>query len=57
MKKFEDAGVITNIERPVHHRFARSAENVTVVSESVAENQNVSIPRRFQELRLFYGTL
>ena len=57
MKKFEETGVVTNIERPVHHRFARSAENIAIVSESVAEDPNVSIPRRSQELGLSYGTL
>ena len=49
-KKFEDTGVVTNIERPVHHRFAYFAENIVIVSESVAEDLNVSIPRRPQEL-------
>ena len=29
-KKFEKTGVVTNIERPVHHRFACSAENITI---------------------------
>ena len=49
--------MVTNIERPVYHRFARSAENIAIVSESVAEDPNVSIPRRSQELGLSYGTL
>ena len=49
--------MVTNIERPVHHRFARSAENIAIVSESVNEDLNVSIPRRSQELGLSYGTL
>ena len=57
MKKFEETVVVTNIERPVHHRFARSTETIAIVSESVAEDQNVSIPRRSQELRLSYCTL
>ena len=48
---------VTNIERPVHHRFARSAKNIAIVSESVAEGRNVWIPRRPQELGLSYGTL
>ena len=55
MKKFKETGVITNIERPVHHRFARSAENIAIVSESVAEDPNASIPRRSQELGLSYA--
>ena len=57
VKKFEEAGVVTNIERPVHHRFPRFAENITIVSQSVAEDTNVSIPRRSQKLELSYGTL
>ena len=46
MKKFEEIGVITSIERPAHHRFARSAENTAIVNERVAEEPNVLIPRR-----------
>ena len=41
----------------MHHRFTHLAENVVIVSESVAEDPNVSIPRRSQELELSYGTL
>ena len=55
--KFEETGVIINIERSVHHRFAHSAENIAIVSESVAKDTNVSIPRCPQELGLSYGTL
>ena len=57
VKKFEETGVVTNIERAVHHHFARSAENIAIVSESVANDPNVSILRRPQELELSYGTL
>ena len=32
VKKFEETVVVTNIERPVHHRVARSAENTAIVS-------------------------
>ena len=46
VKQFEETGVVTNIERPVHHRFARSSENISIVSESITEDPNVSIPRR-----------
>ena len=52
MKKFEETGVITNIKRSVHHRFARAAENIAIVSESIAEDPNVSIPRRSQDFGL-----
>ena len=41
----------------MRHRFARSAENVAIVSESLAEGPIVSISHRSQELGLFYGTL
>ena len=54
VKKFVETGVVTNIERPGHLCFARSAENIAIVSESVAEDSNVSIPRRSQELGLSY---
>ena len=57
MKKFEETAVVTNIKIPVHHCFARSAENIAIVSEIVAENKNVKIPRHSQELGLSYGTL
>ena len=50
VQKFEETGVLTNIERPVHHRFVHSAENTAIVSESVAEAPKVSIPRRPQKL-------
>ena len=50
MKKFEETGVVTNIKKPVHYRFARFAE-------SVAKDPTVPIPRRSQELELPYGIL
>ena len=56
MKKFEDTGIFTNIERLVHHSFARSAVNIAIVSECVAGKANVLIPPRSQELGLSYGT-
>ena len=50
--------MVTNIERPVHYRFAHSAKkNIAIISESFAGGLNVSIPRRSQELGLSYGTL
>ena len=52
MKKSEETRFFTNIERPVHHRFALSAENIAIVSEAVAEDLNMSIPLRSQELGL-----
>ena len=55
--KFEKTGVGTNIERHVHHCYARSPKNIIIVSESVAEDPNVSTPRRSQEFALSCGTL
>ena len=49
--------MVTNIERYVHQRFARSAEKIAIVIESVVDDPNVSIPRRSQELGLSFGTL
>ena len=57
VKKFEETGMVTNIERPVHHRFACSAINIAIVSESAGEDPNVSIPCRPQELGLSCGIL
>ena len=54
-KKFEETVVVTNMVRPVHHRFVSYAENITFVTESVAEDPNVSITRRSQELGMSYG--
>ena len=33
-KKFEESGVVTNIEKPVHYRFARSAEKIAMLSKT-----------------------
>ena len=41
----------------MHNPFACSAENIAIASESAAENSNVSIPGRCQELQLSYDTL
>ena len=35
--------MITNVEMPVHHRFAHSAGNITIVSESVAEDPHLDL--------------
>ena len=57
VKKFEETGVVTNIERPVHYRFASSAENIAIINESIVKDPNASITLRSQELGLSYGTL
>ena len=44
---------IGKIERPVHHHFADSAKYIAIVSESGAEDPNVSIPRCSQVLGYF----
>ena len=43
-KIVKKSGVVTNIERPAHHHFTCSADNIAIVSESVAEDPKVSIP-------------
>ena len=50
VNKFEETIVVTNIEKPVHHFFACSAENIAIISENVTEEPNVSVPRRSQGL-------
>ena len=39
VNKFEETELVTNIERPVHHRFALFSENIAIASESVAETR------------------
>ena len=51
VKTFAETRVVRNIEMPMYYRFARSVENIAMVSESV------SIPRRSQDLELSYGKL
>ena len=41
----------------LHYRFTRTAENVVIESESVAEDPNVSIHRQPQELGLSHYAL
>ena len=40
-EEIKETGAVTNIRRPVHHRFSRLTENIAIVSESVAEDLNV----------------
>ena len=49
--------MVTNNKKPVYYCFARSAENIAIISESVAEVSNMSIPHRSQGLGLSYGTV
>ena len=43
VKKFDETGVVTNIERSVHHHCACSAEIIAIISENITEDQNVSM--------------
>ena len=43
VQKFKKTRLVTNSEKSVHQRFARSAENTAIVSESVTEDPYVSI--------------
>jgi len=52
VKKFERTRSVTDIARPVHHCNARFAENIVAVSESVADDPNLSILRHAQHLGL-----
>ena len=56
-KKFKETELDLQIERPVHHCFARSAENIAIVNENVVQDPTKSISRLSQELGLSYGTL
>ena len=57
VKKILKTGVVTSIKRSVYHHFVRSAVNIAIVSEGLAEDPNVSIIRRSQELGLSYTAL
>ena len=54
MKKFEKIGVVTDIERYVRRRFTKK---YCYCKEGIAEDPNVLIPRRYQELGLSCCTL
>ena len=46
--------MFTNIERPLHHRFARPAENIAILSESVAQVKMFSGIRTILRLIMAY---
>lgn len=46
--KFEQSGSVADRAVPVRRRNVRSSENIAAVAESVAEDPNLSIPRRAQ---------
>lgn len=57
VKKFESTFSLQNVPVPVSQRNARSEENIAAVRESVANDPNVSIPRRSQQLEISQTTL
>lgn len=57
VQKFESTFSLQNVAVPVRQRNARSEENIAAVRESVANDANVSIPRRSQELQISQTTL
>ena len=50
--KLESEFTLHDSKPPTRTRNARSEENIAAVAASVSENDNVSIPRRSQELGL-----
>lgn len=57
IRKFEETGSVCDVVRRLHHRNARTPENIGAVGASVDDDPNLSIPRRAQVLGLTYGTL
>jgi Helix-turn-helix domain (DUF4817) len=57
VQKFESTFSLQNVPVPVRQRNARSEENIAAVRESVANDPNVSIPRRSQQLEISQTTL
>src|ERR1700743_1971165 len=56
VENFERTFSLHNVHVPIRQRTARSDENIAVVQASVAEDRNLSIPRRSQELGLSQTT-
>lgn len=52
VEKFESNFTLHDVKTPVRRRNARTVENIAAVRASVAEDPNLSIPRRAQELGL-----
>jgi transposase len=57
INKFEETGSIMNSKLPVRHRTGRSLENISAVTESVAESPGTSIRRRSQQLDIPRSTM
>lgn len=56
VENFERTFSLHNVQVPIRRRTARSNENIAAVQASVAEDRNLSIPRRSQELGLSQTT-
>ena len=52
MRKFQQTGSVGNVKTPVHARPVRSAVNISVVCDSVAEEPPTSTCRRAQQLNI-----
>lgn len=52
VRKFQQTGSVGNVKTPVHARPVRSAENISVVRDSVAEEPSTSTRRRAQQLNI-----
>lgn len=50
VENFERTFSLHNVQVPIRQRNARSNANIAAVQASVAEDRNLSIPRRSQEL-------
>jgi len=57
IKKFEETGSITGSKLPVRHRTGRPLDNISAVSESVAESARTSLRRRSQHLGIPRSTM
>ena len=57
VRKFQETGSVKDRERHQYARAGRSDENIATVSDSVAEDPNMSISRRSQQLGLSESTV
>jgi len=56
VENFERTFSLHNVQVPIRQRTSRSIENIAAVEASVAEDRNLSIPRRSQQLGLSQTT-
>lgn len=57
VQKFETKFTLHNVPVPIRERSARNEENIAAVRQSVAQNRNLSIPRRSQQLGISQTSL